>query len=81
MMIQKATARLRGTSSEKRAEWPTFLTPDEAADLLRTTRKAIYVKIERRQMPGVTRIGKRILIRTAHLLDWLDQQCASSLER
>lgn len=59
---------------------PLFLTPDEAADLLRTTRKAIYVKIERRQMPGVTRIGKRILIRTEHLLHWLDQQCASSLQ-
>ena len=59
---------------------PVFLTPDEAADLLRTTRKAIYVKIERRQLPGVTRIGKRILIRTRLLLDWLDQQCASSLQ-
>ena len=59
---------------------PVFLTPDEAANLLRTTRKAIYVKIERRQMPGVTRIGKRILIRTALLLDWLDQRCASSLQ-
>jgi excisionase family DNA binding protein len=59
---------------------PVFLTPDEAADLLRTTRKAIYVKIERRQLPGVTRIGTRILIRTRLLLDWLDQQCASSLQ-
>ena len=58
---------------------PLFLTPDEAASLLRTTRKAIYVKIERRQLPGVTRIGKKILIRTEHLLRWLDQQCASSL--
>jgi excisionase family DNA binding protein len=60
---------------------PVFLTPDEAANLLRTTRKAIYVRIERRQLPGVTRIGKRILIRSQLLLDWLDQQCASSLRR
>ena len=59
---------------------PLFLTPDEAADLLRTTRKAIYVKIERRQLPGVTRIGKRILIRSQTLIDWLDQECASSLQ-
>ena len=58
---------------------PVFLTPDEAADLLRTTRKAIYVKIERRQLPGVTRIGKRVLIRTESLISWLDQKCASSL--
>jgi excisionase family DNA binding protein len=58
---------------------PWFLTPDEAADLLRTTRKAIYVKIERRQLPGVARIGRRLLIRTASLLEFLDQQGTSSL--
>ena len=58
---------------------PIYLTPDEAALLLRTTRKAIYVLIERRQLPGVTRIGRRVLIRSRSLLDWLDQQCASSL--
>jgi hypothetical protein len=45
-----------------------------------STKKAIYVMIERRQLPGVTRLGKRILIRTEHLLDWLHQQCASSLQ-
>ena len=44
---------------------PIYLTPDDAAALLRTTRKAIYVAIERRQLPGVTRIGRRLLIRTA----------------
>jgi excisionase family DNA binding protein len=59
---------------------PIYLTPDETADLLRTTRKAIYVKIERRQLPGVTHIGRRLLIRTESLLGWLDQQCASSLQ-
>jgi excisionase family DNA binding protein len=59
---------------------PVYLTPDEAASLLRTTRKAIYVMIERRQLPGVTRIGRRVLIRTGSLVDWLDQQCASSLQ-
>jgi excisionase family DNA binding protein len=58
---------------------PVFLTPDEAADLLRTSRKAIYVKIERRQLPGVTRVGRRVLIRTTTLLDWLDQQSSPSL--
>jgi excisionase family DNA binding protein len=57
---------------------PIFLTADEAADLLRTTRKAIYVKIERRQLPGVKKIGKRLLIRTETLLSWLDQQGSAS---
>lgn len=59
---------------------PIYMTPEEAGSLLRTTRKAIYVMIERRQLPGVTRIGRRVLIRTGSLLDWLDQQCASSLK-
>ena len=59
---------------------PIYLTPDEAGDLLRKTRKAIYVMIERRQLPGVARIGKRLLIRTESLLEWLDQQSASSLQ-
>ena len=58
---------------------PLYLTPDEAASLLRTSRKAIYVKIERRQLPGVKRIGRRLLIRTEDLVSWLDQQGASSL--
>ncbi len=58
---------------------PIYLTVDEAADLLRTTRKAIYVRIERGQLPGVKRIARRILIRTEDLLSWLDQQGTSSL--
>jgi excisionase family DNA binding protein len=56
---------------------PILMTPGEAASLLRTSRKAIYAKVERRQLPGVTRIGKRLLIRTATLLEWLDQQGVS----
>jgi excisionase family DNA binding protein len=56
---------------------PIYLTPDEAADLLRTSRKAIYVMVERRQLPGVARIGRRVLVRTESLLSWLDQQGAS----
>jgi excisionase family DNA binding protein len=56
-----------------------FLTADEVADLLRTTRKAIYVMIERRRLPGVRKFGKRILIRSAELVEWVDQQAVSSL--
>ena len=36
---------------------PLLLTVDETADLLRTTKKAIYSMVERGQIPGVTRIG------------------------
>jgi excisionase family DNA binding protein len=59
---------------------PTLLTVDDAAVLLRTSRKAIYAMIARRQLPGVTRIGRRRLIRTEILLQWLDQQAAPSLQ-
>jgi excisionase family DNA binding protein len=39
---------------------PILLTAEEAATLLRTTRRAIYVMVDRRRIPGVTRIGRRV---------------------
>lgn len=57
---------------------PVLSTPEEAAALLRTTRKAVYVMAERGLLPGVTRIGRRILFRTDALLHWLDQKSAPS---
>lgn len=57
---------------------PPLLTVDDAAQLLRTTRKAVYVMIERGLLPGVTRLGRRVLVRSDRLLEWLDQNCASS---
>ena len=60
---------------------PVLLTPIEVADLLRTSRKAIYTMIERAQLPGVVRIGRRVLVREDALLDWLHQKSTPSLER
>jgi len=57
---------------------PVLLTVDEAATLLRTTRRAIYAMTERQQLPGVIRIRRRVLLRADDLLDWLDQKRASS---
>ena len=59
---------------------PLLMTADDVAELLRTTRTAIYAMAARGQVPGVTRIGRRILFRTSSLLQWLDQKCASSPE-
>ena len=59
---------------------PMLLTADEAADLLRTTRRAIYAMIARRQLPGVVRVRRRVLLRSEALLPWLEQKCAPSLE-
>lgn len=57
---------------------PMLLTVDEAADLLRTTRRAIYAMVERGQLPGITRLGRRVLLRADALIDWLDQKRVSS---
>jgi len=57
---------------------PQLLTVNEAAALLRTSRKAIYTMVERRQLPGLMRIGRRVLFDAAELVDWLRQKRASS---
>ena len=55
-----------------------LMTVEEAAELLRTSPRAIYAMKSRGQLPGVTSIGRRILFRTDDLLDWLDQKSAPS---
>ncbi len=60
---------------------PVLLTPNEVAELLRTSRKAIYSMVERGQLPGIIRIGRRVLVREEALLDWLRQKSTASLER
>jgi excisionase family DNA binding protein len=53
---------------------PLLLTVAETATLLRTTRKAIYALVERGELPGVTRLGRRVLIHRGELLEWLDER-------
>jgi len=67
-------------SGRAREPLPLLLTVDEAAVLLRTTRRAIYAMIARRQLPGVVRIRRRVLFRADDLLHWLDQKRAPSPE-
>ena len=52
---------------------PLLLTPGETAEVLRTTKKGVYSMIARHQFPGVTRLGRRVLIRRDDLLRWLDR--------
>jgi excisionase family DNA binding protein len=60
---------------------PKLLTSGEVAELLRTTRKAIYAMVERRQLPGIVRVGRRVLFEQHALVDWLRQKSSPSLER
>ena len=59
---------------------PEFFTMQEVGEILRTSRAAIYAMVERGQLPGVTRIGRRILIQREALLDWLHERRAPSSE-
>ena len=57
-----------------------LLTVEEVSLLLRTSRKAIYAMTERGHLPGVVRLGRRLLFRRDLLLDWLRQKSTPSLE-
>jgi excisionase family DNA binding protein len=51
---------------------------EEVAEILRTSPPAVYAMVSRAQLPGVTRLGRRVLIRSADLIEWLDQNRAPS---
>ena len=76
----RADRDLDNPHESRRTTLPVLLTVAEAADLLRTTRRALYAMIERRQLPGVIRVRRRVLLRANDLLDWLDQKRAPSPE-
>jgi excisionase family DNA binding protein len=57
---------------------PWLLTVDDVAALLRTTPKGIYIMAARGLLPGITRIGRRVLFRRDDLLHWLRQKSAPS---
>lgn len=54
------------------SDLPRLLRPEEVASLLRTTRKAIYGLVERGAIPGVRRVGRRVLFVRDEVLRWLE---------
>jgi excisionase family DNA binding protein len=53
---------------------PRHDTVADVAAMLRTTPKAIYTMVERGQIAGVVRIGRRVLFRREALLQWLSER-------
>ena len=50
---------------------PPLLTTDEVAQLLRTSRKVIYEMVRLGRLPGVIRLGRRVLFRRDRLVEFL----------
>lgn len=57
---------------------PMLLTVAEAASYLRTSEAAIYKMVERHQVPGVVRVGRRLLFHHQTLVHWLSQNATLS---
>jgi excisionase family DNA binding protein len=72
-------AKPNGVALRRPDGLPHFLTAYEAADLLRVSRKAVYVMVERGTLPGVIRRSRRrIVVDTEVLLQFLRQPVTSS---
>lgn len=50
---------------------PLLLQVDEVAQLLRVTRKSIYTMVDRGEIPGVTKLGRRLRFRRDAIEAWL----------
>ncbi|MFO0610743.1 MAG: helix-turn-helix domain-containing protein [Polyangiales bacterium] len=56
------------------ASLPELAAVGEVAAWLKTTPKAIYAMVERAQLPGAVRIGRRLLFERAALVHWLSER-------
>jgi len=59
---------------------PLMLTPEETAQLLRKSRKAVYLMADRGQIPGAVKIGRSLRFCRDDLIRWLDESRAPSLK-
>ena len=74
--LRTMNSRTASSRDQTSRSVPMLLTAKETADVLRTSPKAVYMMIERAQLPGVVRIGRRVLIEEDALVDWLRQKSA-----
>lgn len=55
---------------------PNLLTVAEVAAWLKTSKKSIYAQVSRGQLPGIVRVGSRVLFDESTLLSWLEEKRA-----
>lgn len=55
------------------ADLPAVLTPDDLAVLLRVRKRAVLDAIQRGELPGVRRVGRRIRADRDTVLRWLTE--------
>jgi excisionase family DNA binding protein len=61
----------RGSCLPGFEDLPLLLQAEEVAAILRVSRKALYAMVERGEIPGVTRLGRRVRFRRDALEAWL----------
>lgn len=54
-------------------QYPSILTVDEAAELLRINRKTLYNEIQAGNIPGARRLGRTIRLHLETVLQWLSE--------
>ena len=53
---------------------PYLLTADDVAALLRITRKAVYCMVNRGEIPGVKKVGRRVRFLRDVVLAWIAEE-------
>lgn len=56
---------------QAKAEASPLMTADELAQWLACTRRAVYDRVFRGQVPGAVRVGRRLYFRRAEISRWL----------
>ena len=59
------------------SKYPVMLTPDEVAEVFRTSRAVIYEMVRLGKLPGVIHIGRKLLVRRDRLLEVLRERESS----
>jgi excisionase family DNA binding protein len=65
--------RIHPPAPDENTPLPELLTADEVAAWLKTSVGAVYAKAERGNLPGATRLGRRLYFLRAELVAFVEQ--------